>query len=276
MQRSCQPARWRLLAGVLLTACVSAAALEQRAPLRVMPVGDSITQGTLAEGSYRKVLFRMLARSGYEVDFVGSQRFYFLGAEPTDTGWDPQHESYWGAPTGLAATRASSRFAQYQPHVALVHLGTNDLYQGIPWSETRAAFEKLVHDFRAVNPQARVLLARIIGARTDPTADKENDPYNVAARELNDRIAGLAAELNTAQSPVLIVDMYTPFDPAIHTNDGYHPNEAGTRVLAAAWFNALTTLYAPTQTVPMHPRAVLAVALLLAASAGWWIRRRRL
>ena len=49
-------------------------------PIKIMPVGDSITAGehygyppVPERTGYRKALYQMLVEAGYKVDFVGSQ-----------------------------------------------------------------------------------------------------------------------------------------------------------------------------------------------------------
>jgi uncharacterized repeat protein (TIGR02543 family) len=54
--------------------------------LRIMPMGDSITQGTVP-GGYRLPLYNLLANNGYTVDFVGSK------TQSGDTSPDKDH---WG------------------------------------------------------------------------------------------------------------------------------------------------------------------------------------
>ncbi|HEX5200872.1 MAG TPA: GDSL family lipase, partial [Actinoplanes sp.] len=51
----------------------SAVAAESNGGVRVMPLGDSITDGTQVPGGYRIGLWQRLAAGGYRVDFVGSQ-----------------------------------------------------------------------------------------------------------------------------------------------------------------------------------------------------------
>jgi lysophospholipase L1-like esterase len=70
----------------------------QRQKLRIMPMGDSITEGVGAPGGYRRPLVDALTGRGYEVDFVGARR---TSGDPTR---DPNH---WGiSGVGIAATDA--------------------------------------------------------------------------------------------------------------------------------------------------------------------------
>jgi hypothetical protein len=41
-------------------------------PLRILPLGDSITYGSSVAGGYRLPLYTALTALGYNVDFVGS------------------------------------------------------------------------------------------------------------------------------------------------------------------------------------------------------------
>lgn len=83
-----------VLAAVLtLTGTVThsgAAAAESNGGVRVMPLGDSITEGTQVPGGYRIGLWQRLSAAGYRVDFVGTQ---FNG--PATLG-DHDHEGHPG------------------------------------------------------------------------------------------------------------------------------------------------------------------------------------
>jgi hypothetical protein len=63
-------------------------AAESNGGVRVMPLGDSITEGTQVPGGYRIGLWQRTAAAGYRVDLVGSQ---FNG--PTALG-DHDHEGH--------------------------------------------------------------------------------------------------------------------------------------------------------------------------------------
>jgi len=70
----------------------------QRQKLRIMPMGDSITEGVGAPGGYRRPLVDALTGKRHDVDFVGSKR---TSGDPTR---DPNH---WGIRgVGIAATDA--------------------------------------------------------------------------------------------------------------------------------------------------------------------------
>ncbi len=198
-----------------------------------MPIGDSITQGNTETDSYRRPLWRLLQSAGRNVDFVGSQRDN-NGGPPPSMDFDVDHEGHWGWRTDevLAVIDASAR--SYQPDVALVHLGSNDVFAGQDDASTLAELSGIVERLRAANPSVKVLLAQLI-----PTTRPGRDPQIV---RLNAAIPGLAARLSTAASPVVAVDQYTGFDAARETRDGTHPNPAGEAKMADRWFGAYQQL----------------------------------
>ena len=75
-----------------------------------------------------------------------------------------------------------------------------------------------------------ILLAQIIPNRAENEA---------AVVDLNDGIASLAAQKNTAASPVIVVNHYAGFNASSQTYDGIHPNDSGEAFMAQRWAEAL-------------------------------------
>ncbi|MET1073917.1 MAG: hypothetical protein ABWY11_14825, partial [Umezawaea sp.] len=61
-----------LAAGMAVTTTAPAQAAESNGGVRVMPLGDSITDGYNVPGGYRINLWQRMAAAGQTVDFVGS------------------------------------------------------------------------------------------------------------------------------------------------------------------------------------------------------------
>ncbi len=115
--------------------------------------------------------------------------------------------------------------------MALVHLGTNDVLEGVPAATTIADLQAIVGVLRARNPSMTILVAQIIPTSVGST--------NTAIEALNREIAGLAA-LSTPQSPVVIVDQYSGYDgDADNQEGGVHPLTSGEKKMAARWEGAL-------------------------------------
>lgn len=233
------PSRAALVAvAALLPALVLGFALVSTAPpaaaaatpVRVMPLGDSITG---SPGCWRALLWNRLQSTGYpDVDFVGT-----LGPQGCGVPYDGDNEGHGGylvtnvanqnlLPGWLSATR---------PDVVLMHFGTNDVWSNIAPATILAAYSKLVDQMRASNPGMAVLVAKIIPM--NPPTCAECGQRVVA---LNAAIDAWAAGRTTAASPVVVVDQWTGFDTATDTYDGVHPNAAGDQKMSDRWYPALT------------------------------------
>jgi lysophospholipase L1-like esterase len=99
-----------------------AAAPTVAAPIRIMPLGDSITfgMGSTTGSGYRAELWRRLVeQSGYGVDLVGSAR--------TGTLPDIDHEGHSGWTIAQLSDSVDGWLAAATPDVVLLHIGTNDV-----------------------------------------------------------------------------------------------------------------------------------------------------
>jgi hypothetical protein len=242
-----------VLAGLFLLAivlCTGATACERTADptpsphpacAAILPLGDSITQGRSTYPGYRRDLWQMLAEGGYDVDFVGSlSRHHEQSRAPAPGEYDPDHDGHWGWRADEILDGASwlpeegrlgDWLVGYTPDVALIHLGTNDVWQDEPASETVADLERVVDTLRADNPGVVILLAQLVP--TDATWDDE------AMAALNDEIPNVAARRSTPESPIVVVDQRVDFDPLFDTWDGAHPGATGAKKMARRWYDAL-------------------------------------
>ena len=219
---------------VAVTFVVARPALSAAAPVRIMPLGDSITAGP---GCWRPKLWQKLQTSGYtNIDFVGGVSDGG-GCNP-GYAYDFDHEGHGGySATGIADNNLLPPWlAAARPDVVLMHLGTNDMWGGyIPTATKLTAFTKLVAQMRANNPAVKIVVAQIIPMSAGACA---TCPADVVA--FNAALPSWAAGLTTAQSPIVVADLWTGFDALTDTGDGVHPNDAGFTKMANAWFPVLT------------------------------------
>ena len=100
-------------------------------PVRIMPVGDSITVGHSSgveddaqKIGYRKDLWDSLQGNGHQVDFAGSQvngQFY------APNGFDPDHEGHSGFGDDEVAINIYNWLTNNPSNIILLHIGTNAL-----------------------------------------------------------------------------------------------------------------------------------------------------
>ncbi|MGC4897185.1 ricin-type beta-trefoil lectin domain protein [Micromonospora sp. DT31] len=213
------------LTGLLVPA--GPAAAESNGGTRVMPLGDSITEGTQVPGGYRIGLWQRLAAAGYRVDLVGSQ---FNG--PGNLG-DHDHEGHPGWRIDQIDANITGWLNTYQPRTVLLHIGTNDILQNYQVSTAPNRLSTLIDRITAAAPAADVFVAQII-----PLA---NSGQEAAARTFNAAIPGIVQAKVNAGKRVHLVDQHA----ALTTGDlidGVHPTATGYDRMAAAWYAALQSV----------------------------------
>jgi lysophospholipase L1-like esterase len=224
------------------------------APVRIMPLGDSITQGNGAWGpTYRDLLAAKLTAANIPFDFVGSHTA-LGGGNYWRNDFDQDHEGHNGYRIDQATSYLTGWMTPTQPDILLVHLGHNDLIQGETITSAINDLGVLVDTARAVNPNITVLVARPI-----PCLPGANFCEAPQLTLLAAAIPGFAAAKTTVASPVIDVDMTTGFSINDNLIDGLHPNASGDEILAQRWFDALAPrLSTPTPTPTSTPLATAA------------------
>ncbi|GAB2961357.1 ricin-type beta-trefoil lectin domain protein [Saccharothrix stipae] len=211
-----------LTAGALLAA--GPAAAESNGGVRVMPLGDSITEGTQVPGGYRIGLWQRFASGNYRVDFVGSQ---FNG--PGSLG-DHDHQGHPGWRIDQIDANVVNWLRNTTPRTVLLHIGTNDILQNYNVANAPARLSALVDRITATVPNADVFVATII-----PLA---NSGQAAAARNFNATIPGMVQSKVNAGKRVRLVDMHSALTTA-DLIDGVHPTATGYDKMAARWYTAL-------------------------------------
>ncbi|NBC83409.1 MAG: T9SS type A sorting domain-containing protein [Bacteroidetes bacterium] len=219
--------------------------IPANAQIKIVPIGNSITQGSGGHDSYRENLATKLTDAGYNFDFVGSMS---TNKDCGGFSFDPNHEGHWGwrtdeilnGPDTEYNCRGDSNLTywleSYDPDVALVHLGTNDILQGQSHSSTINELKQVIDTLREDNPDIVVFLAQLI-----PSV---NSGVNSSISTLNSMLqTGVVDVKNTAQSPVILVDQNTGFSTSEDLHDQYHPDDSGEEKMAQKWFDAIDNYF---------------------------------
>ncbi len=198
--------------------------------LRVMPLGDSITEGEANHNSYRRTLWQRLQGAGCKVDMVGSKTGVSSGyrnspwVAPPNPDFDQDHEGYWDYRVNELLPIIGGKVASAQPDVVLIHLGTNDVLGGQSAAGVAGELSAVIDAVRAGKADTYIVLAKIIPAA----------PNTAGTAALNRQIDGIVASKNSAASPVVAVDQAAGYSTA-DNYDGVHPNPNGEAKLGNKW-----------------------------------------
>jgi lysophospholipase L1-like esterase len=211
-----------------------------------MPFGDSITDGFNwnTPGGYRVELFRLAREAEKNITFVGS------GSNGPDTvAGEPfphNHEGHSGwtiAPAGGRrgiSTLVETVMPKYQPHIVLLMVGTNDAIDNYDMANAPTRLGALIDDIYAQLPEVFIIVAQPIPSRGDVTKSDDTE-LSVRIKTFNAALPALVNSRAEQGKHILLVDMFTPFDPnkATLLADQWHPNLAGYALLGAQWYTAL-------------------------------------
>lgn len=195
---------------------------------RIMPVGDSITEGGSSFSNWRYPLWEKLHTAGYVVEYVGSRK------SPSRIG-ELCHEGYGGKNSGFLAATVPANFKQHPADIVLLHAGHNHFAEEKPVPRIVKDTEAMIAGFREVNRNVAVLLAQ-------PITSGKLPKYSYIP-ELHPELAGLAKRLDRPDSRVIIVPQCEGFDFAKDTvADLVHPNASGAAKMTERWFEVLVTV----------------------------------
>ena len=215
---------------------------------RLMPLGDSKSEGTSHDNCWRYYLSEKLNENGFtDMDFVGPHAGTY---SDDDTWWDSESACFYsansgqvlngGLPRGRSGLGSVHDWAPaYQPNLAIIHLGTNDIRGGAGTSTIIARLKGIIDVLRASDPTIKVIVAQI------PTWDFSAFGGSAnAVMSLNNAVADLPS-YSTTTSPVTVVDLYTDYAYQTMDKDGIHPGTVGAPIIADRIYPILTGLLGP-------------------------------
>lgn len=205
-------------------------------PTRILIIGDSVTNGSVGDWTWRYRLWNNLTGpGGADVDFVGPNVGVLDGEADTinameyaDPDFDVDHAARWGMSLALPDHPAGDLVAAYGADVVIEHLGLNDLTWLRETPEAVAGLaRRLVTDARAASPDVSVVLCQLPQTWIGKTA------------EYNRLIEDVAAELDDAAARVVVAEAPDPFLLDVDTWDLAHPSAMGEVKIARSVAEAL-------------------------------------
>jgi len=212
------------------------------APVKILPLGDSITDGADYNppfSSYRDELYDFLTDAGYSFEFVGTRSSDYNNIILNHDGV-PSIRTDQILNGGLQQAPLNTKLTHYDIDIVLLHVGTNDIIQGLNdanYSDatTLAYIENIIDELQNKNPNVSILVAKVIPIYYNNTTDDEST-------NLNALIETTWAENNsTDTSKVIVVDQNTNFYLNDYSDAGVHPDQSGEDKMAQKWFETLVT-----------------------------------
>lgn len=224
---------------------------SSQAPLKIMPLGNSITEGYTIplptdRNGYRKPLKQKLDSAGLTFDFVGSLTNGSF-ADNQHEGHGGWHAKHWHQNSNYDLNSHLRSFLEMNPpDIILLHIGTNDI--GEYWDSrndntidtTVADVSDLLDTIYTFDPTIKVILAKIINREDNPdspTIDEtaETSAFNIALEVMaNNRIAN--------GDNLTLVDMESALIYPDDLSDGVHPNDIGYNKMSQVWFDAIQSI----------------------------------
>jgi len=241
-------------------------------PVRILLVGDSVTQGSAGDWTWRYRLWQHLASTSAEpVDLVGPRDDLYdrrtrLGGnhDYVDPAFDPEHAARWGASLAVADVPVQQLVETYHPDVVVAFLGINDLAVGATPTQVRQGLENLVLEARTADPAIDVVLAELVQS------------WVPGVIEVNEQLHQVVAAVDDPGARVVPAETADGFGRRYDTYDGQHPSARGEVLIAAAVADSLAGLgigqpaARPLADVPDGPRIPVAL------SATWRYGKVRL
>ncbi len=226
-----------LFCSVILAILSVAVCKADLPPVRIMPLGDSVTQGytvgSSVQGGYRNGLHTLLSNAGYVVDFVGTKNDDNNPSLP-----DTDHQGVPGYRIDDIRSQIGVWLKEIEdPDVILLEIGTNDFSAGAGVVQTGDRLKSLIASLSTSRPYAKIIVSTL-----PPRSD--NSGFEASQVQFNAAIEGIVSEQVALGRQVTFVDIHSALG-AGDLSDGVHPNSAGYQKMADSWFAAITGIISP-------------------------------
>jgi lysophospholipase L1-like esterase len=243
-------------------------------PLKVMAIGDSITDDCSINGAWRAPLQALLETNQFAFTFVGRQSSTAVGVFTK-----VRHEGYCGAVVAAPGVFPAHQYsdvnnylqkivpdalaiATNKPDVAMILIGANDIGRGRePRQVATNDMAALLNMIFSNAPNANVILAK---ASTLQNASIGSPLYGVYASNVMIYNATLQMVVNQRRAlgqNVFLADMYSAVDyNTMFLSDHVHPSTLGLQAMAREWLTRLQTF---------TTRTDLVTTVLVNSGASW-------
>ena len=261
------------------TVSAAPAAAEDTEAVKILSLGDSITDGYWTSGAYRKYMYHDLEQMGYNIDMVGpkgsnSNTFTYNGQT---VSYDDNNAGYSGYAiqemttkehrSGILETiqgtwyNGQNMIAAYQPDIVLLQIGTNDILSNYNDGITDR-LENLVNVIlQDLDADSTVFVSTIpdidaytradwLGSYginawgcTQEEKDRLMETVTGCIDTYNTSIYNLVLKMQSEGKNVQFADINSVVDYQTDLHDGVHPNEAGYENMGNYWAGLLNDFF---------------------------------
>jgi len=195
---------------------------------KILPLGDSITDGIgtgVRGGGYRVHLFELAVGDGKNITFVGGSSNGPSG-DVAGMTFPTNHEGHSGWTIEQIDGITPDPALGPEPHIVLLHIGTNDMYQTPAGAPDRLG--ELIDQILETLPDSLLVVSNIIPF---PGGSGPTGTYN-------DAVPGVVQERIDAGAHILFAEQFEDF-PESELSDGVHPNNDGYDRMAQRWYDVI-------------------------------------
>ena len=252
-----------LVLGILFASALPAQAEPSKSrpgrtvEIRVLTIGDSITQGMVGDYSWRFRLQQSLAAvQSKSFDAAGRARAYdFVGNRTStydqrsktevedyiDPRFDRDHAGIVGMRASAVRYDVAELVRATNPHVIVLSLGLNDLVQGSAPATVVPHIERIINDARQAAPGVAIVLSH------------QTPTWVAGVNDLNRLLTQVASRLDRRGARVDIAAVPPGYQRGQDTWDRYHPNAVGEIKLAHQVHLSLQRLGFAARPNPLNP-----------------------
>eukprot|EP00559_Dactyliosolen_fragilissimus_P005244 CAMPEP_0184859726 /NCGR_PEP_ID=MMETSP0580-20130426/4715_1 /TAXON_ID=1118495 /ORGANISM="Dactyliosolen fragilissimus" /LENGTH=332 /DNA_ID=CAMNT_0027356525 /DNA_START=93 /DNA_END=1092 /DNA_ORIENTATION=+ len=203
----------------------------------ILPLGDSITQGSGVPGGYRKSLYQNLSASGYNVTFVGTKN---TNCFTTCSLNMMMHEGHGGKNISFINENIKDWMKGYEnePDIILLHIGTNDFgYKGSKYEKAINRWGALIGKLTKLAPYAHVIASNLLERRLEQYNDRIETLFNPFVEGVIEKHAKYGHKVSFLDMNSLV--------PLEHIPDGLHPGEEGYKLMGNGWASSIKAITSP-------------------------------
>ncbi len=215
-------------------------------PMKIMPIGDSITDDCSVNGAWRLYLEPLLETNAFPFTFVGRQ------ISSTMVGFTKtHHEGYCGAviaPPGVFAVHGYStsdayllkivadalRITNNLPDVVMLLIGANDIGRGRdPYVVATNDMPNLINLIFSNVPNANIIISKITSLQNGTAGGLNYGAYATNVLIYNAALQSMVNQRRAAGQNVFLSDMFSAVDyNTMFMADHVHPSTLGLSAMA--------------------------------------------